>query len=312
MIETNQPNDADYAPDIVIYHDKCMDGFTAAWAIWKRWGDAPEYIARNYGMLPPDGLAGKHVLIVDFSFPHDILTKMAGEGGAASVVILDHHKTAQADLEPFARFKDKPWRFTPPVVASMTRDLVRNGYPAIHALFDMDRSGAGMAWDFANYDNALAPSRPMLVDMVEDRDLWRFDLGDGSKFLHLALTSGEITFERWDSADQDIDAFVERGQAITAYRDMLVAEIAERAVPLLIADEHGIGVDCPYSLASDVCHHLLQELPDVGFAAAIVRGEQTITYSLRSQDARADVSAMAKKFGGGGHRNAAGFKVPRT
>lgn len=312
MTPEKQENEMTYQPNVVIYHDKCMDGFTAAWAIWKRWGDAPEYIARNYGMALDHDVSGKHVLIVDFSFPEQVLRDMVENAGAASVVILDHHKTAQADLEPFARFKDKPERFTPPVVASMIGDLARSEYPPILALFDMERSGAGMAWDFANHDAELRLSRPMLVDMVEDRDLWRFALGDGSKFLHLALTSGEATFPRWDEADQNIDGFVERGQAIAAYRDMLVTEIVERATVVVIDGEYGMGVDCPYSLASDVCHRLLQDWPDARFAAAIVRGEQSISYSLRSQDSRADVSALAKKLGGGGHRNAAGFKVPRT
>lgn len=297
-----------YRPDIVIYHDKCMDGFTAAWACWKRWGDAPEYIACNYGLAPPAALDGKHVLIVDFSFPEALLRDMVENGRAASVVILDHHKTAEVDLAPFQRCKHKPERFTPAVAASMNADLERNGYLPISALFDMDRSGAGMAWDFAMREQP----RPMLVDMVEDRDLWRFGLGDGSKFLHLALTSGEATFQRWDEAERDIDRFVERGQAIAAYRDSLVDEIVERAVVVVIDDEYGMGVDCPYGLASDVGHRLLDDWPDTRFAAAIVRGEKTVSYSLRSRDDRADVSALAKKFGGGGHRNAAGFKVPRS
>ncbi len=297
-----------YQPDIVIYHDKCIDGFTAAWACWKRWGDAPQYIACDYGMAPPPILDGKHVLIVDFSFSELLLRDMVENGRAASVLVLDHHKTAQADLAPFQRMKDKPHRFTPSVAASMNADLKRGGYPQISALFDMERSGAGMAWDFA----MSAVPRPMLVDLVEDRDLWRFALGDASKFLHLALTSGEATFQRWDEADRNIDSFVAQGQAISAYRDSLVDEIVQRAALVLIDDLWGVGVDCPYALASDVGHRLLDGWPDASFAAAIVRGQETVSYSLRSRDDRIDVSAIAKKFGGGGHRNAAGFKVPRA
>ncbi len=307
MTTNNQQNETTYQPDIVIYHDKCMDGFTAAWACWKRWGDAPEYVARNYGQMPDLQVGGRNILIVDFSWPADILEALVSQG-AKSVVILDHHKTAQADLEPFARFKNKPERFTLATVASMVGDLTKGGYPPILALFDMGRSGAGMAWDFAIPNEP----RPALVNLVEDRDLWRFAFGDESRFLHLALTSGDVFFQRWDEANHNVDAFVERGQAIAAYRDMLVSEIVERATVIVIGDEYGIGVDCPYSLASDVCHRLLQDWPDTRFAAAIVRGEQSVTYSLRSQDNRADVSALAKKLGGGGHRNAAGFKVPRT
>lgn len=295
-----------YSPDIVIYHDNCMDGFTAAWAVWKRWGDAPAYIARNYGMEPDIDCAGKHVLIVDFSFSEQQLRGMAMDG-AASVVVLDHHKTAAEALAPFQLEKDG----VPSFVGHSEIGGALEAVGPIIAMFDMERSGAGLAWDFADDDGELRLSRPMLVNLVEDRDLWRFELGDASKLLHLALTSGPATFDRWDEAEADIDGFVSRGQAIAAYRDQLVDEIIQRAATIAIDDKLGVAVDCPYGLASDVGHRLLHEWPDAEFAAAIVRGADTISYSLRSNDLRADVSAIAKKFGGGGHRNAAGFKVPR-
>lgn len=300
-----------YQPDMVIYHGKCVDGFTAAWAAWRKWGNEPEYIAHNYGARPPGPLAGKHVLIVDFSFPRDTLTSMVNDAGAASILILDHHKTAQADLEPFHFIESSPGAIGPADIPGMLRDIWELGRPPIIALFDMGRSGAGMAWDFVNADLGCLRRRPRLVDLVEDRDLWRFRHGDDSRFLHLALTSGETSFQRWEDACEFVDAFVARGQAISAYRDMLVAEIAARAEVFVIDDEEGISVDCPYSLVSDVCHYLLQKWPAARFAAGIVRSERFTTYSLRSTDDRADVSALAKLFGGGGHRNAAGFKVPQ-
>lgn len=300
-----------YQPDIVVYHDKCMDGFTAAWAVWKRWGNGPEYVARNYGMEPKLDCSGKHVLIVDFSFPRPVLDELINVAGAASVVILDHHKTAQADLEPFHFQESSPGAIGPGDMPGMLRDLAELGRPPIIALFDMERSGAGMAWDFVNADAELSVVRPLLVNLVEDRDLWRFAFGGWSKHLHLALSSGPATFERWDAVHEGPHNFIRQGEAIAAYRDQLVDEIVQRAVSVVIDGQYGMGVDCPYALASDVGHRLLEDWPDTAFAAAIVRGEHTTTYSLRSRDDRADVSAIAKKFGGGGHRNAAGFKVPR-
>lgn len=297
---------SDWQPDIVIYHDKCMDGFTAAWACWKKWGDRPEYIARNYGMDPDIDVFNRHILIVDFSFPQDVLCGLA-EQGARSVVVLDHHKTAQADLAPFELKVRPPFPITHRDVEGMLRDLGELSRPAIIALFDMERSGAGMAWDFAH----AGASRPKLVDLVEDRDLWRFALGEDSKLLHLKLSAGAATFSRWDIVDKNIDAALNEGISIAAYRDQLIDEIARRATGLVIDGEDGVGVDCPYGLASDVGHYLLDYWPNARFAAAIVRGEHTISYSLRSRDERADVSEIARKFGGGGHRNAAGFKVPR-
>lgn len=298
----------DYQPDIVVYHDKCMDGFTAAWAVWRRFGDAPQYVARNYGMEPDLDCRGKHVLIVDFSFPRDHLMRLVANDGAATVVILDHHKTAREDLEPFVFEESMPGAISAGDVAGMLRDLDELRRPPIIALFDMERSGAGMAWDFCHGPD----DRPLLINLVEDRDLWLFRLGDWSKHLHLALTSGPADFRRWNDVHEGPHNFIRRGEAIAAYRDSLVAEIVERATVIVIGGRYGMGVDCPYGLASDVGNRLLELWPDTEFAAAIVRGEQTITYSLRSTDDRADVSEIARKFGGGGHRNAAGFKVPRS
>lgn len=299
---------SDYQPDLVIYHDNCMDGFTAAWAVWRRWGDEPEYIARNYGMAPPADLAGKHVLIVDFSFSRGLLVDMVSNGGAASVMILDHHKTAREDLDPFLFHESSPGAIGADDALGMLRDLDELGRPPIIAMFDMERSGAGMAWDFCfGYH-----TRPKLVDLVEDRDLWRFAFGDESKWLHLALSCGAKDMARWDRLASYPHDEIRKGEAIAAYRDSLVEEIAGRAVPRWIGGKRGMLVDCPYALVSDVGHRLLDLHLDAQFAAAEVRGVEATTYSLRSRDDGADVSEIARKFGGGGHRNAAGFKVPRS
>lgn len=295
-----------YQPDIVIYHDKCMDGFTAAWAVWKRWGDAPEYVARNYGMKPDVDADGKNILIVDFSFPTEDLLELT-QAGASSVVVLDHHKTAEAELAAFRYEEGTRGDFSAQMVPGLLGMLYEDQRPPIIAIFDMERSGAGLAWDFSSTES----SRPDLVDLVEDRDLWRFAHGDASRHLHLFLTSGEISFDRWDKVGEDVGDFVAEGKAIAMYRDMLVAEISERAKDQMIGGHEGIVVDCPYSLVSDVCHALLDAHPLAAFAAGVVRGQHSTSYSLRSRDDRADVSEIAKQCGGGGHRNAAGFKVPR-
>lgn len=298
-----------WAPDIVIYHDNCMDGFTAAWACWKRWPDA-RYVATNYGRtLEQEGirldsdLADARILIVDFSYPPADLEKLVTVHRADSVVVLDHHKTA------LDQFIDTPQPIT--VVDDLPLSMIECALDApgrlpIVAILDMERSGAGLAWDFAHGHN-----RPRLVDLVEDRDLWRFSYGDEARHLHLALSSGEKTFNRWEEVDLGLGSFIEIGASVAVYRDEIVAEIAKRAWTTQIDGKRAVTVDCPYSLVSDVGHYLLTAYPDVDFAALRVASEDAITFSLRSEDARADVSAIARKFGGGGHRNAAGFRVPR-
>ena len=45
------------------------------------------------------------------------------------------------------------------------------------------------------------------------------------------------------------------------------------------------------------------------FAACYYETEKGRVYSLRSQEYGVDVSVIAALFGGGGHKNAAGFRV---
>ncbi|PNU05836.1 DHH family phosphoesterase [Novosphingobium guangzhouense] len=297
-----------WKPDIVIYHDKCMDGFTAAWCCQRRWPEA-DYIARNYGMGPGlEDARGKHVLIVDFSFPQEMLADMIWRHGVASIVILDHHKTAEQALEPFRFRESAPGTIAPGDIPGMLRDLNElNGRPPIIALFDMDRSGAGMAWDFTFGRDA---GRPALIDLVEARDLWRPDRPEAADHLHLALSSGPKTFERWEAAAENTANFIRTGASIAAYRDSLIEEIMDRAWMTEIDGLPAVTVDCPYLLVSETGHRLLDRYPGAAFAALRVAGQHSVTFSLRSEDEREDVGALASKFGGGGHRNAAGFRVP--
>lgn len=302
-----------WKPDIVIYHDPCLDGFTAAWAAWRRWPDA-QFVGANYGQPAPD-VTDKNVLIVDFSYKVAELTALSDS--AASIVVLDHHKTARDDLAPFARFKDNPKRFTLPVVASMIVDLQRGGYPAVCALFDMERSGARLTWDFCNGRSSGSLNVPWLVLLVEDRDLWRFNYGDATRDTGLRLSTEMKSFERWSEIAAALPQtviwegcdYTDGGKAMRVYRDWLVGEIAVKAEIRPIGNHYVPTVDCPYELASEVGHRLCSMHPDRPFSALRVHSQNGTSFSLRSSGGF-DVSEVAAKFGGGGHAGAAGFRVP--
>ena len=303
--------DAPWTPDLIIYHDKCADGIVAAWACWRRWGDQPDYLACNYGMQAPETVDGKNVLIVDFSFPAEELLGMTAEG-AKSIVILDHHKTAAAALEQF-RFRDVAPKISAPVdIPVYLNWLEQNVMPPIIAIFDMERSGARMAWDFA-----MGGEPGELVKLAEEYDLWRFKPGTHhpAEAMHVEIQAGDMTVERMEVLDGELSLDgrpVERGRAILRWRDRLVREIAERAHHQTVAGVSDvIAVECPYSLVSAVGHYLLDQYPDAPFAAMSVTGEKSVTWSLRSHDDHMDVSEVAKSMGGGGHRNAAGFRIDR-
>lgn len=297
-----------YQPDLVIYHDHCADGFGAAWACWMKWGAACQYVPANYGQTPPD-VAGKHVLIVDFSYKRDVLREMAGT--AKSIIVLDHHKTAQADLTDW-QIDDVAgdfWADDDPMSHVHTNDDFV-GQP-IAALFNMNKSGAVLAWEFCHE----APV-PMLLRLIQDRDLWRFAMEDTKPFA-LWLRSQPFDFDRFELLAQELDdardseVIMTEARAMQRFFDAKVDEIASFADFEAIAEHTPIMVNCPPMFSSEVGHALLDKHPAAPFAAMWYETRNKRMWSLRSRDERTDVSAVAAIFGGGGHRNAAGFSEPR-
>lgn len=297
-----------YKPDVVIYHDNCDDGFCAAWVIHQKWPEGVEYHAMQYGGdLPSIDALGKDILVVDFSLTEDQCAALPG----ARIVMLDHHKTAEERLSGFCRVEHPQADYILKTYASAFRAKLLGASPAdILVEFDMERSGAMMAWDFA-FPGKPAPH---LVQIVQDRDLWRFERSD-TKLISLYIRSLPRDFDVWNRLAIEIEhspgVILDRAVAIQRYHQMQIDAICETAKPEHFQGFNGVPVVkcCPYNFISDVCHQLLDRYPDAPFAAAAVLSFNGVTYSLRSRDEREDVSAIAKIMGGGGHRNAAGFRV---
>jgi oligoribonuclease NrnB/cAMP/cGMP phosphodiesterase (DHH superfamily) len=255
--------------DLVIYHGSCRDGFTAAWVARLRYPDA-EFHAGYFRRKPP-AVSGRDVLILDFSYPRSILQEMASR--AANLLLLDHHKSAQADLTGLD-----------------------------YAVFDMERSGAGLTWDH------LFPGegRPWLVDYVEDRDLWRFQL-PASRAVNAYLSTLSFDFDAWSGANElGYERVRTLGEVVLAKVEQYVDEVSRNARMISLD-----GYKVPAVNASPVDTSELLERLAGGHPFALswsVRFDGTFQYSLRSAEDGADVSEVAKAHGGGGHAHAAGFE----
>lgn len=295
-----------YKPDLCIYHGNCDDGFGAAWAIWMRWGNQVAYVAGVYGKPLPD-VSGKHVLFVDFSAKRAEIDAMAQV--AKSIVIIDHHKTAEADLEPFKIGLCGDAKFLPEDLDGIFRDMAELDRPPIVAWFDMSQSGAVMAWEFAHGIERNDPP-PNMLALIQDRDLWRFAFGDRTKQFSAALRTYPMDFGVWSDIASRADSLVAEGEGILRAHNANIAKFLTDAYEDDIAEHRVPVVNVPYHYASDTAHALLHKFPDAPFTACwFRRGDGMIQYSLRSDDSRVDVSEIAKRFGGGGHRNAAGYQV---
>lgn len=291
---------AEWKPDLCIYHGNCDDGFGAAWAIWRHWPDV-EFVPGVYGKPLPDA-AGKNVLFVDFSDKRPGILAMGKT--AKSVVIIDHHKTALEELEGFPKF-DGALSSLPQLFD--TAEFM--GEVPVAVWFDMDQSGALMAWQFATGTERKDFPPPQMLAFIEDRDLWRFTYGDRTRQFSAALRTYAQDFNTWDGIANSVEDMIAEGAVVLRAHNHNVSQIVREAY---MTDVGGVSipvVNAPYHYASDVAHKLLEEYPDAPFVGAwFRRGDGLVQWSLRSEDRRTDVSAVAKAKGGGGHRNAAGFQ----
>lgn len=259
---------------LCIYHGNCADGFTSAWAARRALGDGVEFHAGVYQDAPPI-CDGRDVLLVDFSYKRAILEEMREH--ASSVTILDHHKTAEADL----------------------RDLA-----GVEAVFDMNRSGARITWDYF----FPGQSPPPVLLHVEDRDLWRFAL-EKTREIQANIFSYPYDFEVWDRLMfERPEVLAAEGAAIERKHFKDIAELTKVVTrPMKIAGQVVPMANLPYTLTSDAGHLLCGD--EYPFAGCYWDTPEGRVFSLRSRNNGADVGEIAKLYGGGGHAHASGFRV---
>lgn len=308
-----------WKPDICVYHGGCDDGFGAALAVHMRWGNDVVYVPGAYGGFEwPRDLKGKRILFVDFSLKQAQMRELVNGGIVGqmphSVVVLDHHKTAKAELFPWSiGGKDGPpvdlrGKRTGKCALGRIDELLamnemENVEPIV-AFFDMNKSGARMAWEFCNASYDV----PRLIEYVEDRDLWRFALAE-TRAVSAALRTYPHDFDLWSGFLSDTSRLVTEGGAVLRGHEKNVGEFIKNRYWTEIGGVKVPVVNVPYHYASDCADAMLKAEPDAPFCASwFRRADGRIQWSLRSRDDRIDVSEIAKRMGGGGHRNAAGFE----
>lgn len=268
------------AQPLVLYHNRCADGFSAAWAIWHRHPEW-EFLAVNHSEDPPyDDMFEREVWMVDFCYPREKMEKVLDV--TPNVWVLDHHKSAME--------------------ANYT--LMHRIHRPLRGVFDMTRSGAGITWDWFHPDEP----RPALLDRVEDRDLWAFQYED-TKEVQAALFSYEYSFPIWSylMLNTPLEELRAEGEGIMRKHMKDVRELIEAASQVRHIRGYDVPVlNCPYFFGSEAGNIMAQ---GVGFSATYYDAAEGRRFGLRSTDAGVDVSKIAASFGGGGHRNAAGFTI---
>ena len=268
---------------LCIYHGNCLDGFAAAWVVRNALGENVEFYKGIHQQPPPD-VDGLDVFLVDFSYKKEILENMLET--AASITILDHHISAEEELS----------------------ELLKSGQ--INGLFDMNKSGAMLAWQWFNPGQQV----PELITHIQDRDLWLFKL-DGSTEINAALSSYPFDFKVWDalmvSNRDELETLRRDGEAIERRLQKDVKHLIASGVRRMTIGGYDVPVlNASLAYVSDAGNIMSAGEP---FAACYWDHPDGRSFSLRSRNDDGEmginVAEVAKKYGGGGHKNAAGFTV---
>jgi hypothetical protein len=264
---------------VVLYHKKCPDGFGAAYAAWKRYGDMADYIPVGYGDPVLPGLEGKEVFLVDFCY------ELQGEVEKLAkitkrFVILDHHES------------------------SKERVML-----APEHVYDEKRSGATIAWHYFHPDTPT----PKLLEHLEDGDLYKYEL-PGTEAIYSYIIVQPQDFKIWDRIAERLESpktrptFMRKVAEATKYFEAYASLSIEAAKKVRFE-----GYDCYFTTAlpsitmrSYVAHELYEKLPPI--ALVVTAHPDGFGVSIRG-DGSVDVSKIAKKYNGGGHPGSAGFFI---
>lgn len=262
---------------VILYHANCTDGFGSAWAAWKKFGSRAEYIPVHHQDPVPQGLLGKEIYMLDFTYPEKITQALMRKN--KRVTAIDHHISAKK-------------------VIKQTKDY---SYAVSH-------SGSVLSW---NYFHPQKPI-PLLLRYIEDTDLWKFSLPN-SKEVFAYLDLFDFNFLKWNALIATFKKanarkeWAKNGKLLLWRENKLIDRlVANNSEQVHFAGYTVYAVNSPI-FQSQIGHVLAKKHPP--FAIIWNQKNRAINVSLRSNGS-VNVSKIAKRYGGGGHTAAAGFSFP--
>lgn len=268
---------------IVFYHGNCRDGFTAAWAAWKKFGDSAEYIPLIWSNLMTDQIPSvkdKEVYFLDFTPTEEELDRIVKDN--ASVRIIDHHIS-----------KEK-------LVKSMPGSV-----------YDVNHSGAVLSWQYFHPEKPM----PQICLYAEDYDLWNWKIPGSAEVLSYIDLKGEFKFDVWEKISDDLEdinirkEYEAKGRTIAEFIKKVASEVIDQQATLVDCEGYEVyAVNCPRFLKDAVGNQLATIKPPFGIVWSYTTHEMSI--SMRALPGTFDLIPLAGKFGGGGHKGAANFRLP--
>jgi uncharacterized protein len=263
---------------IIIYHGNCPDGFSGAWAAWKKFGSRAAYVGATDRLVLPFPIKDKTVYLIDYTYNENLIKKLIKDN--VRVTAIDHHASQES-------------------ATKLTQ----------HYHYSLKHSGATLAWEYFHPGKPM----PMLLKYIEDRDLWNWRLPYSHEILMMVdLVPRE--FKIWSTLAKEVEdlkireTYIKKGTLLLLHYRSLYEKLLSGAEWVKFDGKKIYALNCPYYFADELGHALAMKTRT--FALLWNESGGRIRVSLRAHNRKTDVSKIAQKYGGGGHRASSGFSFP--
>lgn len=280
----------------LIYHQNCLDGSFAMALMESYLKDIGcinvQPIAAQYGNkfdLPKNGV----VVFVDFSVKKDEMLTLIRENEL--VYVFDHHIEAKREL-----------------------DGLSEEYPNFRFIFDNEVCGTQVVYNSLprTFKESFKINNK-LINHITDFDLFKFKI-PGSEELRSHLEAKGVKKDSKEAlnfiaaTDDELDAAINEGRLIKEYVWDSAQRIADKIIKNPGTTNLGGYEFIVYNTTTLISElgKLIGEQAEKMTIGYFILETLNVVCSLRSNDKLHDVSKIASFFGGGGHRNAAGFTIP--
>ena len=294
----------------IFAHSHCTDGLVAAsimkYSLQINHNVEPEVIFVSYGK-EQEAIEKANidqettVYCVDFAFNRELTLELCKL--AKLVYVLDHHKTANENLED-----------------------IKTHYN-FYFIYDVNKSGASIVRDYCKqhlslYSHIKLNQKEILnkvVNMVEDRDLWLFKLQmtrEFAEYIFAYMQPNDIdkmSIILFKYSFDNLKEICKLGETIMNYKDNIIEKKLKYYVPvyfnvdntkLLIINE--TQSDLVSQLGNELCKKYNVPVCLYNISGSESSNELRVALSFRSMDNLEPVDVVARLFSGGGHKNSSG------
>jgi oligoribonuclease NrnB/cAMP/cGMP phosphodiesterase (DHH superfamily) len=252
----------------------------------------------NYGMKFPFNIIskGEKVYIVDYSLSPEEMEQL--HEITTDIIWIDHHVSA------IQKLKDLPFE----VVGIRNEEGIAGCMLCYIYLFCMTDEDGKVIKEF-NPD--MVKNAPEYVKLISDQDVWKFEYGERTKLFNLGfgLSDYNPCDTEWNtlwSNPDSVNDLIEEGKIVKRFRDRLAKDYCGSKGFECVFEDHptfAMNIAAINNVNSSWFDSLKKS-----YDILMMFSYNGLKWSYSLYSDKVDVSQIATKYGGGGHKGASGFQ----